>query len=217
MFIPARAAVVDKSPQSVLIRGNMPLVGPDNRYAYSEIGEAVGVDLSGYKRFISVSLIDNTGERANWERELRSFGADPDAFPAASWPPYLCIAGWNPQLKLGSGLSVGQARVPGSLVWWPIEGLAPGDDPQVFLRKPGWDLVGLTGYLVALYMVPGSAVFFHCTLGADRTGALHAAYLMARHNLSTDEALGKVAAATAAGAPSVDYQRLAHAYGRLTR
>ena len=100
-------------------------------------------------------------------------------------------------------------------MWWPIEGVPQGEDPKVYLGSPGWDLIGLVESLIdATTSGRKLVVYFHCMNGADRTGALHGAYLMKTKRISCAEALTKVTKATAAGAPNADYQRLMLAYSK---
>lgn len=209
MFEANRCAVVDRQGTSILIRGNMPLI--DNHYAYDEIASAVNQDLTSFDQFISVSLIDNTGERDIWSSELRAFGINPYDYPASIWPPYQHLRDkWKPGQKLGTQLN---GSVSGSLIWWPIEGLSATEPyPQTFLQSPGWDLSGLVDRIHELLQEPKTAIYFHCMLGADRTGAVHASYLVKYLNKSIDDALQITTNATAAGAPTMDYQRLARAY-----
>jgi len=190
----------------------MPIVGDDSHYAYDEIAFATGVDLETYSQFISVSLIDNTGERDAWEHEVSAFGVDPDTFPKKEWPPYLHSDDWNPYLKLGTELVTEWKQITGSLIWWPIEGLPDKVNPNVFLTSPGWDLRGLIDHITSMLNEPGTAVYVHCALGADRTGAVHAAWLINQQGLDAKTALDEAAQATSAGAPSADYRRLVAAY-----
>lgn len=206
-FDPKRVAIVDKTSSSILIRGNLPLI--DGKYAYSKIGTALGLDLGQYQQFLSISLIDNTGERDVWAQELQAFGVSPDLFLSKNWPPYLHQPNWDPSKKLGTQLN---KSVAGSIIWWPIEGLPEGTDPTVFLKSPGWDLTGLVNLTASLLKEPKTAIYFHCMLGADRTGALHAGYLIRHKGLGIEEALSVTSKATVAGAPTMDYQRLARAY-----
>lgn len=191
----------------------MPLVGKD--FAYPEIETALNLDFSS-DRFISTSFIDNTGERSPWSAELKAFGEDSGKFPDGSWPPYIRQPDWNPKTFLGNGNLVygSLVRSRANLIWWPFEGMSVSDDPKVFLHSPGWDFAGCVEYLYSLYTdskEPATVLYVHCMLGADRTGALHAG-LLVRVGVEVEEALKMVAAATPAGAPSSDYQRLVRAY-----
>jgi len=218
MFDPKRAAVinlpVEKSPH-LLVRGNMPLI--KGAFAYSEIESALNLDFDA-DRFVSTSIIDNTGERGSWSLELEAFGVLPDGYPAENWPPYVRQPDWNPGKLQGNGsLSYGTgSREKSHLIWWPFEGMSPTDDPGVFLHSPGWDFAGCVEYLYGLYtnlQEPATVIYIHCMLGADRTGALHAG-LLVRAGVGIEEALTISSSATSAGAPSPDYQRLARAYAK---
>ena len=217
-FDPERAAVInlpgDKSPH-LLVRGNMPLI--DGSFAYPEIESALNLDFDA-DRFVSTSLIDNTGERGSWASELEAFGVSPEEYPEANWPPYIRQPDWNPGRLQGNGsLSYGAVlRGNAHLIWWPFEGMSPTDDSEVFLHSPGWDFAGCVEYLYGLYtnlQEPATVLYVHCMLGADRTGALHAG-LLVRAGVGIEEALILSSSATSAGAPSPDYQRLARAYAK---
>lgn len=221
-FDPKRVAPVvlpGKTSKHTLVRGMLPLI--DGDFAYPEIEKALGVDLSGDK-FVCVSLIDNTGERGWWTNELAAFKVDPNVYPAANWPPYVHQPNWAPNTLLGTGdLIYGKSffRQRAHLVWWPIEGLSPIDDPKVFLGKPGWDLGGLVNFLYGMFMnrsTEKTTFYFHCKLGADRTGALHAGLLM-KSGMKVEDAILRVSNATPAGAPNADYLRLIRAYANVVK
>ena len=219
-FDPKRVAEVhlpgSKSPH-LLVRGNMPLI--DGKFAYKGIENTLDLTFND-DRFISISLIDNTGERSSWAEELTAFHVPTDTFPAENWPPYLRQPEWSPKILLGTGVlnygSDSQSRTRANLIWWPFEGMSVEDtkNPEVFLHSPGWDFAGLVEFLYGIYhddAAPTSVIYMHCMLGADRTGALHAGLLI-RSGVEVGVALQIVAQATDAGAPSMDYQRLIKAY-----
>lgn len=217
-FDPKRVSIIHlpgpKSPH-LLVRGNMP-ISEDGSFTYSEIETCLNLDFSA-DRFVSVSLIDNTGERDSWALELQAFQASPNTFPKEEWPPYLHHQKWEPRTLLGSGTLVFgryKRRKDSHLEWWPIEGMSPTDKPEVFLKAPGWDFSGVVEYLYGLYTnleEPNTVIYFHCMLGADRTGAVHAG-LLVRAGLDVETALALTSSETTAGPPSPDYQRLIRAY-----
>lgn len=202
---------MDEKPGRLLVRSNMPLLS-DGSFAYKEIRAAVGRDLSGYDEFVSVSLIDCVGERDRLSRELRAFGVDPDAeVPESVWPPYL--HGFDVSRGRGDGnLRYDGGARRGRIVWWPIEGLPDGQEPGTYLGSPGWNFAGLVRHVAELFGEdgPSRAVLFHCTLGADRTGALHRGYLMGVKGMSKPQAYGRADALC--GRPNADYERLSNAY-----
>ncbi len=215
-FIPARCAVIDTVGSNVLIRGNMPLVAPDMHYAYNEIGSASKVDLTA-RKLVEVPIIDNVGEREQWETIMQSFGVDPNRFPASFWPPYL-QPGWEPNAMLGTTLTTEGHSLPGSIVWRPFEGLPANTDPTVFLGWPGWDFSGFVDHIILLmHTMVDSAIYVHCQLGADRTGAFHIAYLMQAKGQNYEEALLTAVSSTPAGPPNADYMRLVAAYAKTLR
>lgn len=214
MFIPGRAAVVDTVGTSFLIRGSEPL-NSANQFAYMELAQAVPqVNFHG-KTFVDVCLIDNVGERPDWQIEMTSYGQDPAWYPQRNWPPYTFQPDWEPAVPLGVTLNCDAGSLPGSLVWWPIEGFGRFTDPKVYLTSPGWDFSGLVQCLNNLLKTADTILYVHCELGTDRTGATVMGYLMKWKGMTYHEA--KAAAST--GAPEIkcpdeNYLNLAKAYAK---
>lgn len=201
-FSPELVKVVGKLGPNRLIRGPMPLKA-DESFAFDEIGQASGLDLT-QRTFVDVSLIDCTGEHAFLAAEMAAFGL---SAPAPSyWPPFL-----QPDYKPGRGTAATLGGRPAEFFWWPIEGIGKDADLTPMLGLPGYNFVGLVERLYQLMHDPNpKAVYIHCMLGADRTGALHAGYL-----LRMGEPLARVMRlvnCTPAGLPSPDYIRLIEAY-----
>lgn len=210
-FIPSRCAHIDTVGSNVLIRGNMPLLGDDLHYAFNEIQEASKLDLTGMS-FIEVPIIDNVGERAQFEPLLRAFGVDPNQYPTGFWP-WWNQKDYDPNSFHGEKLVTEGLQQPGSLVWRPFEGLPADTDPDIFLGTPGWDYGGFIDNLVDMMaLLSDTAVYIHCQLGADRTGAAHIGYLMRGKGLNLADASAVANSSTSAGAPNADYQRLIEAY-----
>lgn len=212
-FIPSRCALIDSVGSNLLVRGNMPLVreGRGLRYAYKEIELALGKDLSIYT-FVDIPIIDNVGERAEFEVLMRAFGVDPYLYPSTFWPWWQQSA-YDPNTLQGSLLTAGSLRKPGSILWRPFEGLPFEGDVQEFLYAPKWDFCGFIDNLVKMLETATNTVFYvHCQLGADRTGAAHTGYLMRAKGLTLTEAASLANATTTAGGPNEDYRRLLEAY-----
>lgn len=210
-FIPSRCAHIATVGSNVLIRGNMPLLGGDKHFAYDEIEAASGVALSAM-RLIEMPIIDNVGERVQFEPLFRAFGVDPSIYPSSYWPPYL-QKGYEPNKFLGTEVTTEGRMHPGSIVWRPFEGLPENTDPKTFLGSPIWDYSGFVDTVIHfLDVMVDTAVYVHCQLGADRTGAFHIGYLMKTMGLTLVEASSIANGSTSAGPPNADYQRLVAAY-----
>jgi hypothetical protein len=205
-FVYTRVALVDSNSSNLLVRGMDPAVS--GTFSSQDIIDAVtalGVDPTG-KTLVVVNVIDNVGERWAWAPEVTAFGADPDDTPTTDWPPYVNIPNWDPGTPIGS-------NTVGDLYWWPFEGLPDNTDPTVFLSSPGWDFAGIVDKVIELFQTStDSLIYFHCMLGADRTGALHTGYLMKAEGMDLDSASKLADGATSAGSPNADYVRLRAAY-----
>lgn len=213
-FIPDRCAVIDKVGSNFLVRGNMPLLPPDNHYALLELQASSGIASLTSLTLIDVPIIDNVGERVQFEALCSAFGVDAAKFPASEWPPY-GKPGYQPNALLGHTLRSEDRYMAGAMMWRPFEGLPSGDDPLPYLQSPLWDFGGFIEQVVQmLASFRTSVIYVHCQLGADRTGAFHIGYLMRTQGLDLAAASAKANAATKAGAPNADYQRLVEAYAR---
>ena len=215
-FESPRVALVDRVGENLVVRGPLPLAGDDSHFALQEISEVLKIDLSSYF-FLTISFIDNTSERFAFEREFKNYGADPGIYPESYWPPYK-NKGWDSTKMLGSGIKRSEGGIhPGALNWWPIEGFITGMNPAVYLNSPGWDFSGVIDRVIGMSQQDGpmTLVYFHCFLGADRTGAAHMGYLMKARSMTYKDALATATDATSAGAPSQNYQNLAYAYSKM--
>jgi hypothetical protein len=211
-FEASRLALVDTVGNNLVVRGPMPLTGPSKLFAYKEISDTLKIDISQYF-FRNISLIDNQGEAWAFYPELTAFNVPSGTYPSNYWPPYL-QKGWNPPLCLGKGVQVGSRIQTGCMAWWPIEGFPKNESPKVYLERPGWDFSGVVDYVIALSQSPmKTIVYFHCMLGADRTGALHAGYLMKSRSASIAGATTMASTTGSAGAPAQNYLNLIKAYG----
>lgn len=221
LFLPDRCAHIDTVGSNVLIRGNMPLLvswrgGLQERphYALEEIRDASGVSDLLSRRFIEIPIIDNLGEWQQLEPLLLSFGLDPNDYPDTLWP-WWQHADYDANALRGTTLTTEGHSIPGALCWRPFEGLPAQTDPTSFLTKD-WDFSGFIDNVIHLTRtLENSAIYVHCQLGADRTGAFHTGYLMRSRGLSLADA-GKISnSATSAGEPNADYRRLLEAYSAL--
>jgi len=216
IFQADRFGVVQTKPNgNLLLRGNIPL-DQQNQFAYAEIQACLPtVDLDRGS-LLDVCLIDNVGERYMWEPEMKSFGVDVNKYPPTYWPPWT-QEGWVPGAMLGTSTLTSHGKLHhGSTVWWPIEAPGENEDPKPYLHSPGWDLDGLVTKLIGWLETSEAprAIYVHCTLGADRTGAVIAAYLIKTQGLTAAQAIEAVTQGTPSKvAPSPAYQRLILEYG----
>lgn len=211
-FIPSRCAQIDTVGSNILIRGNMPLVGDDFHYAYEEIRKASGVDLDNMQ-LVEVPVIDCVAERDQFSAILNAFGINAATdFPTSFWP-WWNQSGYDPNGFLGGKLTTEGVSREGTVVWRPFEGLPADTDPEVFLGAPGWDYAGFIDNLIDMMaLLNNTAIYVHCQLGADRTGAAHIGYLMKGKGLNLADASAVANSSTSAGPPNADYQRLVEAY-----
>lgn len=219
MTRPAHLGLVLDTPGVIVIRSALPLEEDLKTFAYEGIIDQT-TTLVGKKienpYLIDVCLLDNTGERGIFAPEVASFvGVSPDKWPTSYWPPYEQST-WTPTTKYGKEVQSGTLTKPGSFMWWPIQGVGKGDDPTVYLTSPGWDFSGCVDNLCTIVDKPlagkTTILLFHCSSGADRTGALNTGFLM-KYKGMTLEAASKQADSLM-GPPNVDYCRLRTAYNK---
>ncbi|HEY8097837.1 MAG TPA: hypothetical protein VIE65_17400 [Methylobacter sp.] len=207
MFDSSRVAVVDSYNGSVLARGPFPITSSGD-FAHAGISQKLGVSNSSFSSIISISLIDCTGESDMLAAECAAFDFS-IPWPPSYWPPFL-QSSYNPRAIHGTSVKAENGnRYPGGMVWWPIEGVAQGQDASQFLKWPGYNLSGLVDHIRSLLLDPDSRViYFHCSLGADRTAALAGAYAIRYLGMDFTKALDFISNATPAGPPNANYIRL---------
>ncbi len=205
-FDPARLALVDTHENgNLLVRGNLPMITNDasdtclpildRTFAYASIDAKMKTLLGDFNlddyEIIDVTLIDNQSDRNQFTAEMNAFGLA--SIPCGSeWPPYNNSCAWDPEQVFATVLPSGQR--PWGLIWWPIYacGTTPCNDTDTQIGLINFKFNDLPGHLSALLAGAPSPesgkskrlIYFHCMQGADRTGALHAVYL-----LDTDSSL----------------------------
>lgn len=206
-FNPDRLALVDENSGNgnLLVRGNLPMItnGPDScplpvnerSFAYDRLNEKMGKIITGFNldeyEIIDITLIDNQSDKNQFTAELNVYGYTPETLTCGTeWPPYNNSCAWDPTKIFETTHGAGQH--PWGIVWWPIYACGTihcTSDAAVGLDN--FDFKDLPGYLETLLAgAPASGkskrlIYFHCMQGTDRTGALHAAYLMHKDSALT--------------------------------
>lgn len=175
-----RTFLLDQNQGSLLLRGNEPFNTRgefDYRALYFKVEQLVpNFDLEACN-LITVSLLDNkaNSEREDLKLEFEAFGIpaaqfDLD-FPESIWPPY--ANGINLQTRYGTSVQGN----PGSLIWYPVQGCT-GAEGCSFTQDSLYGFSSLPDLLRTLLLESNTVIYFHCTTGNDRTGAVAASYLM---------------------------------------
>ena len=212
-FDPKTAAIVDKHGKNLLIRSNT--LGHEGHFAYHELEKALGINFA-HHRFINICMMDCADERKEWSLEFEAFEQNPDIFPEIRYPHF--DKGWNPRKLWGTKVKTKHSMRHGAFIWWPISGLRRYVTPPEMMRKETWDFPGLINYMIELFKSPEpTIVAFHCRLGVDRTGVLHAAYLMRNKNYNVEKALCCAGQATWFGYPNTVYSQLLSVYDKMLK
>jgi len=212
-------AIIAQNKTNLLMR--CPNLIEDSAIALDELQTILKTDLTKYT-FVDFCLLEDTGERFVWKTEFQSFGISKqwidDHFPSDKFPPWSYSKIWNPKTFYGTQFKVEGKEHDGSFVWWPLTGVHnPSDKTEAHnaVAPDGWNFSGCVDYLIELFQnKKKTAVAFHCMSGADRTGALHAGYLMKTESLNVTDAVKKATSYVRIGAPSVDYINLLTVYER---
>ncbi len=242
-FDPSRVGVVANGA-NLLIRGNFPL-NSSLEWSYGGLQTALQSSLGssfslGAYNLLDIIILDNTYlSEGTWlTDELSTFGVASSGLPFSSgYPPYANDSSWNPTVQYGSSISNTDngATPAATLMWWPLEtqqDSTPTDSSWETYLVPTWSSGSPTpswtsGYgfdaavanLDALFTTASDtplAIYFHCSQGTDRTGALCAGYLL--YTQAASNAADAITQATnlipAQIAPVTDYQQLVAAYAQ---
>ena len=198
-YNPAATKVVAVFNNNILVRGSFP-IDTDSVFAYTKIMEVVKARCPAMNfdnsTFIDISMLDNA-PKAEWPQlqvELKAYNLADAAIPS-KWPPYQ--TDYNAQL-LGSKVCGHSGRFH----WWPIEGFNPtmSWDQKVgqFFTKKGWNgqhggynFDGLVDRLDSLLRDESypKIIYYHCTWGHDRTGALTFGWMVKHGGFTKADAL----------------------------
>lgn len=202
VYQPALTSVIATNGQNVLVRGSHPIDAQGN-FVYDQILSAVttkipSIDFSNHT-LIDVTMIGGkaTGEWAQLQQELLAFGLADTAVPTA-WPPY--TVGYVATL-LGTNV----CSHSGKLCYWPIQGYNPSMPMEQKIgqfftnngyngQPGGYNFDGLVSLLDSLLKDNTSRkiIYYHCTFGHDRTGALTFSWLVKFGGYSKALAIAKV-------------------------
>ena len=197
-YLSQRTALVARVGNNFLVRGNLP-IDPAGNFVYDSIihfieTQAPGI-LTSSHWLIDVSMIDNrpAGELPELQNELKGYGLANTAIPDY-WPPFS-----QGYVSLLQGEQVNGHN--GRFFWWPIEGYSPryswNDRMSTFITG-GYNFDGLVDKIDSLFRDTSQnrIIYYHCTWGADRTGALTYGWLVKHGGYSRDSALAKVNSVT---------------------
>jgi len=211
-------AVIAKSNGNLLMR--CPNLIESGAIAIDAFQTILQVDLTKYT-FIDFCLLNSDSERFVWEVEFTFFGITEQwidsHYPSDKFPPwYFQKDTWNPETLYGTQYEFEKQSHNGSFAWWPLTGVHdPSDKTEAdqAVSPDGWNFSGCVDYLIKLFQtMKNTAVVFHCMSGADRTGALHAGYLMRTAGLGVTDAIDKATSYVKIGKPNVGYTNLLIAY-----
>jgi hypothetical protein len=202
VYQPELTRVVAVRNNNVLVRGSFPIDARSN-FVYDQIFSVVqakvpSVNFSNHV-IIDVSMIDNV-QNAEWpqlQQELKVFSLADNAIPS-DWPPY----------KIGYTAKLLGQKVcghPGRFHWWPIEGFNPSMPweqkvGQFFTNNGynnqpgGYNFNGLVDRLDSLLNDASypKVIYYHCTWGKDRTGALPFGWLVKHGGYTKKAAISAV-------------------------
>jgi hypothetical protein len=189
--------------QNILVRGSHP-IDQQKKFVYDQIISAVksqqpSIDLTGYT-LIDISMLDNrpNADKPNLENELLAYGLDTVTFPH-TWPPF--AHGYTPEM-MGTAVN----GHPGHFLWWPLEGYNTNNTVEQHVGQFitggtlgyswGYNFNGLVDYLDSLLKDTSvkRIIYFHCTWGKDRTGALTFGWLYKHGGFNYEDAKSKVLA-----------------------
>lgn len=196
VFDQARTAVVDENTDygNLLVRGNFPLdCNTPRSFAYDDLNTKLkqikgpSFNLNEYE-IVLVSLINNAGNLEDLKTEEIIFGLKPDTdikcqndYSDGTPALYECLDSYRCKSYSAST----PTQQPQNFYWWPlwICGADGCTTLDTYAYSKLQDLPKKMNDLINT--VPPYAggktrrlVYFHCEHGCDRTGTVHAAYMM---------------------------------------
>lgn len=200
-FDPSRVAIVDENASygNLLIRGNFPLNCENPRaFAYNQLEmkmkqlKGASFNLGEYE-IILVTLINNAGNVNDLQAEERVLGLNPAAincqnqYQDGTPDLYRCLNDYRAKPYS----NVNPAQPPHQLYWWPLW-ICGADNCTVLDTYSACKFNELPQHLnTLLNSLPSSTtgktkrlIYFHCEHGCDRTGVVHAAYIMLKDKIS---------------------------------
>jgi hypothetical protein len=194
-FEPEKLAIVDEniSYGNLLIRGNFPLNCDTPRaFAYNQLEEKMkqlkgsSFNLADYE-IILVSLINNAGNLNDLRAEENVFGLNPDSincqneYSDGTPELYRCLD----KYRTTPYQNINPNHAPHQFYWWPLW-ICGADNCTTLDTYSACKFKDISENFNTLLNTepPYSTgkkkrlIYFHCEHGCDRTGAVHAAYLM---------------------------------------
>lgn len=196
-YLPNRTKIVDQHGANYLVRGNLPIDSNQN-FTYDQINEKLkslpetgaNFDLKDHL-LVVISILDNFQPDPHVNMVLKAFYLEDKVIPPA-YPPTLDYG--HPALGTHC------LAYPGHFIWWPIQGttkdLPKEQIVKMFIENKGYldlgsyyfdGLVDCLHELLTISSQP-TVIYYHCSLGADRTGAATFGYAVKHKGMGYNQA-----------------------------